>query len=80
MLQVNQMIGYAVGEVVRAEETEEERGAVRWRPRGSQKCYEIVTAWVHPGYRGLSVSIEMYLIIIQQGKNGRVLSADLAFF
>lgn len=64
------MIGYAVGEVVSAEEGEEERSVVRWRPQGSQQCYEVVTTWVHPGYRGLSVSINMYLTIIRQGGCG----------
>lgn len=81
-VQVGQMIGYAVGEVVRAEEREPEGGVVRWRPQGSQKCYEIVTAWVHPGYRGLGVSVKTYLTIIRQGKMGVVWSycADLPFF
>lgn len=65
--QVDHMIGYAVGEVIRPEEGEGEEGVARWRPRGSNRCYEIVTAWVHPGYRGLSISINMYLTIIQQG-------------
>ena len=73
------MISYAVGEVLIPEEEEEkeeekekeeEDGTMeeRWRPQKSDTCYEIVTAWVHPNYRGLSLSVNMYLMIIQQGK------------
>ena len=63
------MIGYAVGEVSNSEENDE-GGVVIRRPQGSQSYYEIVTAWVHPGYRGLGISIKMYLTIIQQGGCG----------
>ncbi len=72
--QVSQLVGYAVGEVVHSEEGEEEEevGVSRWRPERSDRCYEVVTAWVHPGYRGLSVSVRMYLAIIKQGGVGMV--------
>ena len=63
------MIGYAVGEVISTEEGEED---VRMGRHGSQKCYEVVTAWVHPGYRGLSISTNMYLTIIREGGCGLI--------
>jgi ribosomal protein S18 acetylase RimI-like enzyme len=66
--QVNQMIGYAVGEVVSPTEGEYEGEVVRL----GRQYYEIVTAWVHPGYRGLNISINMYLSIIQQGRCGQL--------
>ena len=69
------MIAYAVGEVVQPDERkgegEGEGGGEgeRWRPGGSDgSCYEVVAAWVHPSYRGLNMSIHMYLTIIQQGE------------
>lgn len=68
------MVGYAVGEVISDEKGEEEEGEVRLGRHGSQKCYEVVTAWVHPSYRGLSISTKMYLTIIQGG--GCDLKAD----
>lgn len=66
------MIGYAVGEVLQTgegegEETEGSEDVGRCRPRGLDKCYEVVTTWVHPSYRGLNMSVQMYLMIIQQG-------------
>ncbi len=55
--QVDEMVGYAVGEMVkpsanqdgREREEEEEEAVTRWRPR-SHDCYEVVTAWVHPRF------------------------------
>lgn len=67
------MIGYAVGEVLQQQpeegegELEGHGGVARWRPRGKDKCYEVVTTWVHPSYRGLNMSVRMYLMIIRQG-------------
>lgn len=61
------MIGYAVGEVIRTDSEEDEGEGERWRPGGSDCCYEVVTAWVHPSYRGLNMSVHMYLTIIQNG-------------
>ncbi len=65
------MVGYAVGEVVQAEEEEEEEHdshvTTRWVPHSYETCYEIVTTWIHPMYRGLSLSVKMYLLIIKQG-------------
>ncbi len=64
------MIGYAVGEILQPDERGEDDGegeGERWRPGGSDRCYEVVTAWVHPSYRGLNMSLQMYLTIIQQG-------------
>ena len=70
--QVRQMVAYAVGEVISADEEEEGMGVVpghvtRWKPGGLDSCYEIVTAWVHPHFRGLNLSWQMYATIFQQG-------------
>ena len=72
--QVKQMIGYAVGEVIQSDEEVQEEGegqggVARWRPEGKEKCYEVVTTWVHPSYRGLNMSVQMYLMIIRQGED-----------
>ncbi|KAL5493303.1 hypothetical protein EMCRGX_G014460 [Ephydatia muelleri] len=41
------------------------RGGERWRP-SSGDCYEVVTAWVHPNYRGLNLAVQMYLQVAVQ--------------
>ena len=68
------MIGYAVGEVIQSDEEVQEEGegqggVARWHPEGKEKCYEVVTTWVHPSYRGLNMSVQMYLMIIRQGED-----------
>lgn len=74
--QVRQMVAYAAGEVISADAEDEEGEGVgvapghvtRWRPSGLDRCYEIVTAWVDPRFRGLNFSWHMYATIFQQGK------------
>ncbi len=64
------MIGYAVGEIIRPDSEDGEDGegeGERWRPSGSDRCYEVVTTWVHPSYRRLNMSVQMYFTIIQNG-------------
>ena len=66
--QVHQLMAYAVGEVVgpaRSDGEEEEERGERWRP-STGDCYEVVTAWVHPNYRGLSLAVQMYLQVAVQ--------------
>ena len=72
------MVAYAVGEVLPSKEEEEEEGTrgkegqvTRWAPLDSDSCYEVVTTWVHPNYRGLNLSVQMYLMIVQQGSHKR---------
>jgi hypothetical protein len=68
--QVAGMVGYAVGEIVSdlAEESyHTEHELTRWRPRAKGSCYEVVTAWTHPSYRGLNFGVQMYLNIAEQG-------------
>lgn len=68
--QVSNMVGYAVGEMVSSSGEETGEGeeedvvtSTRWR---SQSCYEVVTAWTHPSYRGLNLAVKMYFDIANQ--------------
>ena len=52
LLQVNNLIGYAVGEVMtpslqERQDGDEEGVVIRWRPN-KMNCYEVVTSWIHP--------------------------------
>ena len=79
IMQVANMIGYAVGETVEytntvtedEEREEESGGAVVQRQQSSHlSCYEVVTAWVHPRYGNpvhvcISLPHSLPLIVIE---------------
>ena len=78
------MVAYAAGEVVPANTEDDHEGVVlspdhvtSRKHGGMDRCYEIVTAWVHPQFRGLNLSWHMYAMIFQQGVSSYCLSPAL---
>ncbi len=67
------MISYATGETLTGsdedEEEDEERPSVSGRKKklAGLSYYEIVTAWVHPRFRGMNFSWVMYSTVFEQG-------------
>ncbi|XP_062513876.1 uncharacterized protein LOC134189578 isoform X2 [Corticium candelabrum] len=62
---VEDVIAYAVGEYVPLVETDVELP--------SEFAYEVVTAWVHPRFRSLSLSIQMYCGIMENAETSFLL-------
>jgi len=62
-LQVKDIAGYAVGEYM--ENLDEEIIDQKEMLTKNPKFYEIVTAWVHPNYRKVNISVGLYLHIFK---------------
>ncbi|XP_065897600.1 uncharacterized protein [Dysidea avara] len=67
------LVGYAVGEMCTpnsdSDDDEEEN---RWHPT-TWNTYEVVTAWVHPSFRGLNLAVKMYFDISLQAPSSFVM-------
>ncbi|XP_064383534.1 uncharacterized protein LOC135332129 isoform X2 [Halichondria panicea] len=78
-LQVRQMVGYAVGEMMTSSlslRDDQVMEGTRWQPNTPDRCYEVVTAWVHPNYRGLNMGVQMYFNIVEQAP-ARLVMCDM---
>jgi hypothetical protein len=63
---VENLVGYSIGELINPSN----EGALTDLP--STSCYEIALGWVHPKYRRLNVSIDMYFHIMGQVSAGYI--------
>ncbi|XP_066932590.1 uncharacterized protein [Clytia hemisphaerica] len=71
-IQISNIVGYAIGEYVAENDDEDEKENVNQKVI-DEDVYEIVTAWIHPNYRGLALSTEVYLQIFRNTTSNYVI-------
>jgi hypothetical protein len=69
---VEDLVAYAVGEHVSLNNEDNEDSELH-----NHFAYEVVTAWVHPRFRGLSLSVQMYCAIMERSESSYLLCDTL---